>query len=82
MSTSTIRLQDSERSFFRQLFLRRYALLLQKVEQTYPTVSNNPELQTRLRERILNLTWVDVGVDRMPHFLEVHAGSGVKVCSE
>ena len=58
-------LQPAEQAFVRRLFLCRYARLLQKVEQTYPAVSADPELQARLRERILNLTWVDVGVERL-----------------
>lgn len=79
---STIQLQDSERSFFRQVFLRRYALLLQKVEQTYSSVGVDPELQKKLRERILNLTWVDVGVDRLPHFMELQTSQPTRPLGE
>jgi hypothetical protein len=66
-------IQEAEQSFYRQLFLRRYALLLRKIEQTYPTVGGDPELAARLRNMILNLTWVDRGVDRLQHFLTVRS---------
>lgn len=70
---SDMPLQPAEEALFRRLFLRRYALLLQKVEQIYPAVAGNPEVQTRLREKILNLTWVDVGVDRLVQVLQMRA---------
>lgn len=52
-----------ESTFYRQLFLRRYALLLQKIEQTY---SVDTDTQQRMRERILCLEWVDRGIARLP----------------
>ena len=52
----------NEQTFYRKLFLRRYALLLQKVEKTY---SINPEIMTSLRKNILALDWIDVGVEKL-----------------
>lgn len=68
--------ERAEHSFFRRLFLRRYALLLQKVEQTYPHIAGNSELYARLRTHILNLTWIDAGVDRLYHYIHTRSSSG------
>ena len=49
--------------FYRQLFLRRYALLLEKAEHTFKIPKETMDL---LRSRILTLDWVDVGVRKLP----------------
>jgi hypothetical protein len=53
---------DSELShrFYRQLFLRRYALLLEKAEHTFRLPA---DVVCRLRSHILSLDWVDGGIE-------------------
>jgi hypothetical protein len=53
---------DSElsRRFYRQLFLRRYALLLEKAEHTFHLPA---DVAQRLRSHILCLDWVDGGIE-------------------
>lgn len=55
-------MEDEERRFYRQLFLRRYALLLEKAEHTFHV---SPETMRELRARILCLGWVDHGVEKL-----------------
>jgi hypothetical protein len=54
---------DPARTFYRQLFLKRYALLLQKVEDTYPSI--HPLKKKQLQEKILCLSWVDPAIDKL-----------------
>lgn len=54
--------RDDERRFYRQLFLRRYALLLEKAEYTFHIP---PEIAHDIRRRILTLDWVDRGVEKL-----------------
>lgn len=56
---------EEERRFYRQLFLRRYALLLEKAEHTFRIP---PEVMQDLRRRILTLDWVDRGVEKLLGF--------------
>ena len=51
-----------ENRFYRQLFLRRYALLLEKAEHTFRIP---PETMRLLRSHILSLAWVDAGVEKL-----------------
>ncbi len=53
---------ETELRFYRQLFLRRYAMLLTKAEHTY---SIPHETMEKLRRQILTLDWVDVGVQKI-----------------
>ncbi len=55
-------MEDEERRFYRQLFLRRYALLLEKAEHTFRV---SPETMRELRASILCLDWVDRGVEKL-----------------
>jgi hypothetical protein len=55
-------LTHTERTFYRKLFLRRYALLLQKVEQTY---SITPESLQRLRSAVLSVDWAESRIDAL-----------------
>lgn len=48
-----------EERFYRQLFLKRYALLLEKAERTY---SIPKETMDALKRKVLSLDWVDPGV--------------------
>jgi hypothetical protein len=59
--------------FYRQLFLRRYTLLLEKVEHTYPSLPK--ETLADIRKKILSLAWVDVGVERIATHLAKAAAS-------
>jgi hypothetical protein len=52
----------NEQTFYRKLFFRRYALLLQKVERTYGL---SAEAVAAIRNQITNLDWVDVGVEKL-----------------
>jgi hypothetical protein len=54
---------EDERTFYRRLIMRRYALLLQKVEEAYPSL--NAETRNRLKERVLNLSWTDGAVEKL-----------------
>jgi hypothetical protein len=53
---------ELEQRLYRQLFLRRYALLLEKVEHTYKLP---PETMDLLRRRILSLDWADAGIEKL-----------------
>jgi hypothetical protein len=53
---------ELEQRLYRQLFLRRYALLLEKVEHTYKL---SPETMDLLRRRILCLDWADAGIEKL-----------------
>jgi hypothetical protein len=53
------KMTEAERRLYRQLFLRRYALLLQKVEQSFP---HSKDFMESLRRHILSLDWVDTGI--------------------
>ena len=68
-------LQETESRFYRQLFLRRYALLLEKAEQTFhiPKETMDP-----LRRKLLSLDWVDEGVEKLGRRLVCSIGSGIK----
>jgi hypothetical protein len=48
-----------EERFYRQLFLKRYALLLEKAERTYHIPKDTMDL---LKRQVLSLDWVDPGV--------------------
>ena len=48
--------------FYRQLFLKRYALLLEKAEHTFRIPKETMEI---LRSQILTLDWVDTGVRKL-----------------
>ncbi len=61
---------DSER-FYRQLFLRRYALLLEKAEQVFRL---SPDTMAELRKKILNLDWIDSGLEK----LDAHLNKSLK----
>jgi hypothetical protein len=52
----------NEQTFYRKLFLRRYALLLEKVERTYKL---DAETVAAIRKKIVCLDWVDVGVEKL-----------------
>jgi hypothetical protein len=54
---------EDEQTFYRRLIMRRYALLLQKVEQTYPHL--DADTRARMKERVLNLSWTDVAVAKL-----------------
>ena len=51
-----------EETFYRQLFLRRYARLLEKAEQTFGLSRDTMEI---LRRQILSLDWVDPAIARI-----------------
>jgi hypothetical protein len=55
-------MDSNEHRFYRQLFLRRYALLLEKAEHTFRIP---PETMGILRSHILSLDWVDTGVEKL-----------------
>jgi hypothetical protein len=59
---STMEQRDLEQQLYRRLFLKRYAMLIDKVEKTY---GMSPEDVAQLKKRILCLDWVDVGVQRL-----------------
>ena len=48
-----------QQAFLRKLFLIRYSRLLQKAEKTYGL---SPAVMEVLRDQILNLEWIDVGL--------------------
>jgi hypothetical protein len=48
-----------EERFYRQLFLKRYALLLEKAERIYHIPKDTMDI---LKREILSLDWVDPGV--------------------
>jgi hypothetical protein len=50
-----------QQAFLRKLFLIRYSRLLQKAEKTYAL---SPAVMEVLRDQILQLDWIDVGVSR------------------
>jgi hypothetical protein len=54
--------RELEQQLYRRLFLKRYAMLIDKVEKTY---GMSPEDVAQLKKRILCLDWVDVGVQRL-----------------
>ena len=58
----TMELNEQEQSMYRRLFLKRYAMLIDKVEKTY---GMSPEDVAQLKKRVLCLDWVDVGVQRL-----------------
>lgn len=60
-------LTEQEKTFYRKLFLRRYALLINKVESTYKL---DPDVKKRLTDRLMCLDWVDVGVERLQSRIE------------
>ena len=47
---------DSERTFYRKLFIQRYTLLLEKVYRLYNT---SESINSHLQSRILSLEWID-----------------------
>jgi hypothetical protein len=60
---STLSMFEDERTFYRRLIMRRYALLLQKVEQTFPGL--DADTKARMKERVLNLSWTDEVVEKL-----------------
>ena len=54
-----------EERFYRQLFLKRYALLLEKAERIYHIPKDTMDI---LKREVLSLDWVDPGV----HILHEH----------
>ena len=54
--------RDLEQQLYRRLFLKRYAMLIDKVEKTYGL---SPEDVAQLKKRVLCLDWADVGVQRL-----------------
>jgi hypothetical protein len=48
-----------EERFYRQLFLKRYALLLEKAERIYGIPKETMDI---LKRQVLSLDWVDPGV--------------------
>lgn len=54
---------EDERTFYRRLVMRRYALLLQKVEQTFPHL--DADTRVRMKERVLNLSWTDAVIEKL-----------------
>ena len=60
-SLDTRRGTMDQQAFLRKLFLIRYSRLLQKAEKTYGLSSAVMEI---LREQVMNLEWIDVGVSR------------------
>ncbi len=48
-----------EERFYRQLFLKRYALLLEKAERIYGIPKDTMVL---LKRQVLSLDWVDPGI--------------------
>jgi hypothetical protein len=48
-----------EERFYRQLFLKRYALLLEKAERIYDVPKDTMSV---LKRQVLSLDWVDPGV--------------------
>jgi hypothetical protein len=59
---STMEQRDLEQQLYRRLFLKRYAMLIDKVEKTYGL---SPEDVAQLKKRVLCLDWADVGVQRL-----------------
>jgi hypothetical protein len=58
---------EQEKTFYRKLFLRRYTLLINKVESIYKL---DPDVKKRLTDRLMCLDWVDVGVERLQTRIE------------
>lgn len=54
---------EEELTFYRQLFLKRYAALLQKAEKAYKIDADKMQ---KLREIILNLDWIEDPIRRLP----------------
>lgn len=51
-----------DETFYRQLFFKRYSLLLEKVENTYKV---DEKTMDRIRSKILTLTWIDPGIEKL-----------------
>lgn len=58
----TLDMEESAQRFYRQLFLRRYALLLEKAEHTFRL---SPETMMDLRKKVLTLDWIDTGLEKL-----------------
>ncbi len=54
---------EQELSFYRRLFLKRYALLIKRTEELYKL---SPEKVQQLQEKILTIDWIDGAIDRLP----------------
>lgn len=63
---------DLEQRFYRQLFLRRYALLLEKAEHTYKLPTDT---MMQLRRSILSLDWADTGIEKLEKRLAIRRTS-------
>lgn len=55
-------LTEAELRFYRQLFLRRYGLLLEKAEHSFAI---SKDVMISLRRHILSLDWVDPAILRL-----------------
>jgi hypothetical protein len=55
-------LHELECTFYRRLFLKRYAMLIEKAAKQY---AMTPEDVQHLKQRILCLDWVDAGVQKL-----------------
>jgi hypothetical protein len=58
-----------DETFYRKLFLRRYALLLEKVERVY---APSDETKKAMKDTVLSLDWIDVGVQNLQGKLRKH----------
>jgi hypothetical protein len=54
---------EEELIFYRLLFMKRYAALLEKAEKTYKIDSDKMEY---LRKKILNLDWMECAIQQIP----------------
>lgn len=66
---------EEERTFYRKLFLKRYAMLLKKVEQVY--TPSEDQLQT-LQAKFLSLDWIDSAIDAIP---SAHTSIDINNCT-
>jgi hypothetical protein len=52
----------NEQTFYRQLLMKRYIRLIEKTEKVYSLSKEDVEM---LKNRMLNLDWIDVAVNRL-----------------
>ena len=62
MQFASFLLPMNEQTFYRQLFIKRYMRLIEKTEKEYSLKKEEVEY---LKNRILNLEWIDVAVNRI-----------------
>ncbi len=54
---------EQELTFYRRLFLKRYALLVKRTEELYKL---SPERVQQLQEKVLTIDWIDGAIERLP----------------